>query len=284
MRGWNIDKEATAFTSPNTYAIMPGLAAYMSITYSQGDTTLNFEAKHYDAYEVRPLDNGTPPYPLLWATPPTLERVISEVTDNSSTTGARMRIDHNFDKVGPFQLLAYASYSFQRTRQFGQHQLHDTFGGIELQWQDGKGHWNTRAGVRHEWDLEQDQQYRRDIFWQGDIEQPIGKRHAVQLTWLYQRRSRHLLELVSWNVLDVAAQWKWSPYISVAFTAELQSDPTVVVESKVYLGGSIRYFFNPSTFVGVRFGQNRPGLKCLNGICRIFPAFAGIRLLAVVRI
>ena len=34
----------------------------------------------------------------------------------------------------------------------------------------------------------------------------------------------------------------------------------------------------------VRFGQNRPGLKCLNGICRIFPAFAGIRLLAVVRI
>ena len=50
-----------------------------------------------------------------------------------------------------------------------------------------------------------------------------------------------------------------------------------------YFNGSVIYKFNASSNVKVFAGQQRGGLKCISGVCRIFPAFEGARLELTVR-
>jgi Family of unknown function (DUF6029) len=46
----------------------------------------------------------------------------------------------------------------------------------------------------------------------------------------------------------------------------------------VYFNGSARYNFRSDSSVVLLVGEQRGGLRCVSGVCRIFPAFEGARL------
>jgi hypothetical protein len=51
----------------------------------------------------------------------------------------------------------------------------------------------------------------------------------------------------------------------------------------VYFNGSIRYNFRSDSSVVLFVGEQRGGLHCVSGVCRLFPAFEGARLELTVR-
>ena len=69
----------------------------------------------------------------------------------------------------------------------------------------------------------------------------------------------------------------------MALTFERMEDPLEVPEPVNYYGGSVRYFINAGTYINLRLGQNRGGIKCYLGTCRYVPPFAGVELTGVLR-
>jgi len=261
-----------------------GLAVYSTAMLSRGDWTFNLEGKYFSDFEIG-IQPGAQGFGVAYHQPPTLERIYSNPTDIADSGAARLRVDYNLGEVGPLELMLYANYTFMRTYGEGLYEIHDPYGGLELQWQGGRGHWNLLSGARYERNTETGDKHRLDIHFFGDIEQPLAARHSLNLNYFVRRSQKQILGLVEWTEMDLALGYKWSPYLSLAATVEYTSDPSVVgAEGHVFFGGSLRYFFTPSTYLNVRAGENRPGLKCLNGICRRFPGFAGVQVLAVGRI
>ena len=68
--------------------------------------------------------------------------------------------------------------------------------------------------------------------------------------------------------LKIAPKWVFSP--GFEYTT-LQGFPTT------YFNGNILYRFSSESNIKLLVGQQRGGLKCVSGVCRIFPAFEGAR-------
>jgi hypothetical protein len=310
VRGFDEDRSDDGcsrggFGVPDHLHTLRGVAAYMSSTYSREDWTFNIEGKYFSDFEVglpntavTDFKSDAPSavaYPIPYAQPPTLERIYANVTDVPSSAGGRVRIDYNFGEVGPIELLVYFNYTFLATFGEGNYHIHDPYVGFELQWQGSRGHWNLMSGARYEEDASTGKKHRLDIHLFGDIEQPLFKRHSLAFTYFFRRNEKEVVGLLKWTEMDLALSYKWSPYISLAFTLEHTSDPAVgalsadadpdqIFAGEWMLGAQVRYFFTPSTYVNFRIGQNRPGLKCIQGICRLLPGFSGAQVLVVGRL
>ena len=116
------------------------------------------------------------------------------------------------------------------------------------------------------------------------MEQSLATRHSLKLTFSLLQRSR--AEFISedeWKEMDLALTYKWSPHLLLAFTVERQEDPREVREPENYFCGVARYYITTSTYINVRGGQNRGGIKCYLGTCRYVPPFSGAEVQAVVR-
>ena len=50
-----------------------------------------------------------------------------------------------------------------------------------------------------------------------------------------------------------------------------------------YFNGQVRYNFASSDNLTLFVGQQQGGLRCVSGVCRVFPPFEGARLDATVR-
>jgi hypothetical protein len=154
---------------------------------------------------------------------------------------------------------------------------------------DGDGHVNFTGGVRLEQNRKDGEPYRREIHLELDLEQTLFGNHGFKVHVFYQNRNKVSTGLLTtgldqWHELDSVIEYKWSPHLSLAMTVEVGGDPGVEPNGhSVYLGGSVRYFITGSSSIAVRVGENRPGLKCLSGQCRVHPAFAGVQVMGVGR-
>ena len=72
----------------------------------------------------------------------------------------------------------------------------------------------------------------------------------------------------------------WAPHLSVAFGVEYSSNPAVPA---TYFNGQAVYKITTASSIGVFVGQRRGALRCVGGVCRVFPPFEGARLDATVR-
>ncbi len=69
--------------------------------------------------------------------------------------------------------------------------------------------------------------------------------------------------------LKVAPKWVFSQGIEYT---------TLIGFPTYYFNGSILYRFTSESNLKIFFGQQRGGLKCVSGICKVFPAFSGARV------
>src|SRR6185369_6611006 len=71
------------------------------------------------------------------------------------------------------------------------------------------------------------------------------------------------------TALKVAPKWVFSQGFEYTTYVGLPS---------TYVNGGILYRFSSQSNIRLYAGQNRGGLRCVSGICRVFPAFSGARV------
>jgi Family of unknown function (DUF6029) len=274
------------------------LAAYASTTVSLGALCLLGEFKYYNSFQLMNQTTEATPYDILYHQPPTLERITAEIHDNTDIAGGRLRVDYDLGQLGPVELSLFANMGyFEDWHHDEDSRILNPIGGFELQWMDGVGHLEASAGMRSE-QLTDDttvscpagetppcMRY-QDIHAELSLEQGLFDKHSIKLGFeLLDRKRRDPISELSWIETRIELSYKWSPLISVAYVYEYQGDPSYELSQRTahYHMGIVRYFYTPSTYVEAKIGESKPGLKCVNGVCRNFPPFAGAQLTGVVR-
>jgi len=285
-----------------------GVAFYGSTTLQVGDLTVLGEGKYYDGFELKApqaRDESILGFKMLYHQPPTLERITALINNNTSVGGLRVKADYYVGELGPVELLVYANLGFFRNwdnEESGangkpveaERQVWNPYAGAELSWMEGEGNLKISGGVRDAHDLHFDRTFMRDGFLEIDLEQVIHGPHSMKLTvdWLARRKDgleTHVAlgqtpgrKYKDWNELAVFINYKWSPYMEAVLGYERQEDPAI--SRRNYFSGSLRYYFTPGTFVNLWVGSTRPGVKCLNGACRRYPALSGVQVTVVGRL
>lgn len=280
-----------------------GDALYARGSWHIEPVSLTAEARHYRAfYPLRAhVDVGRAPEfaPVQYSAPPTTEDIWidTEFEDfNTCVTGGRGRVD--------VELAA-------RTSVFAWVGRHDTWGesaalgrcdprdenlnrvwdfaqGFELASRDHSSHGNASVGARFdstdrlltETSGEETHVYYRELYLRHDISIGLGDERTLQFQAWHRRRRQTLggpeepwLQGQTVTALQLDARW------GVALGFEYDQNPAF---PDTYVNGQVRYDFeigNVTAFVGQRQG----GLRCVSGICRVFPPFEGARLDATVR-
>jgi hypothetical protein len=73
---------------------------------------------------------------------------------------------------------------------------------------------------------------------------------------------------------------QWSARLSLGLGLEYDQNPAF---PDTYVNGQVRYNLDSSSNLSLFVGQRQGGLRCVSGVCRIFPPFEGARLDATLR-
>ena len=274
--------------SADQWGSFEGTALYATSTLQLfEDLTILTEIKYYNDFDLAARKMKDEPYKLSYNQAPTLEWIRAQISNNTSVAGGRVRLDYNFGEIGPLELLAFVNFGFFENWKNGEgkgsRQVINPMAGAEATWSDGKGQAQISGGLRREVDIENDKLYLQDGHLEVAMEQALFGNHSLSMTGLFLFRSEDddLLGERSWNETELTLSYKWSPYVAVDFTYERQGKDEDQQEH--FVGGGVKYFITPATYVQARIGQNRPGIKCISGTCRNFPAFSGAQVLLVGR-
>jgi hypothetical protein len=121
----------------------------------------------------------------------------------------------------------------------------------------------------------------RELYLRYDVITWLGGPLSLKLQrWDRRRRAPFSgiggawLELSQLVALDVAPRYTVGG--SFEYTGNPQFPPT-------YFAGMLGYNISSSSNLSLFAGQRRGGLRCVSGVCRVYPPFEGIRLDATFR-
>ncbi len=258
-----------------------GWAAYATATLPIGDRVfLLAELKHYASFEAMRGSTSTGDrLPFGYSLPPTAEPEDQELLDNTDITGGRILAD----VVVPWgDSTADVSLGLFRDRRFDQWFAH-AVGSLERRWESGVSA-EVAAGYRREWDVATGDLRRAILAIGGDLTVPISGAWSVhgavrdethaeavgQVRHVFHRGTA-TLEAQSGEDLAVAGGFEW----------DTQGDVEGVADTFAF--GLVRWRASDALTLSGLFGTQRGGVKCLGGVCRTAPPFAGARLDASLR-
>jgi hypothetical protein len=262
-----------------------GYALYGALNGYFGPLTLQLEVKDYVQYH--PWQASVPGgfvefAPVQYLSPPTAERVLTELqAPIFDVRGPRLRADWRVNDW----LLLYASYAYFEDRSVPTSplELHDPYGGAELRWNRGQSHFFPSGGYRLEWDemARAEHQHVGHIEWDGTQVLPHG--FSIETQGFVLIRNEPLLMVAPWTEGDAYVAVKWTPYLVATLGYEwttLQS----TAATHHYFNGAVQWNITTASSIRVFVGGTRGGLKCISGVCRVFPPFTGARLELVLRL
>ncbi len=281
-----------------------GNAIYGSLVSTGGPITNTLEIKSYRNFY--PLAGGVNVSKasafanISYSFLPTAEPVINDTQFgffNTCVTGGRDRFDYRFTNT----MLAYATFGYYVTKSEFTGGTCDRFGkslavnnvaettnyvsdgsvGIEWRFDDDKSIAFANINARH--DIKQTgEPYYREAAIQYSVTKYIKGPYSIELAGRHRLRAQERenvrgdgFEGEPWwqgehqNALKVAPKW----VVSQGFEYT-----TLVGLPTYYINGGVLYRFTSESNIRVYVGQNRGGLRCVSGICRIFPAFSGARV------
>lgn len=290
-----------------------GNAIYGSYSGTYGPVTNTFEFKSYRNFRpvlagVNSARAGAFAF-VSYATPPTTEVLTQDnlgTNDfNACVTGGRLRTDVRMSK----HLLTYVQgiYEVSKSEQAGTtcdksgdvtgvsaarpdyytNYVWDGTAGIQYDWADGKSYVYALANARNDvhgtgerYLQQSDFEYTVSLYLGKGAAKAFHGTSSLELTG----RNRHRywedenktgdkpypwFEGENYVALKVAPKW--------IFTAGMEYTTRTDLPN-TYFNGSVIYKFNASSNLKLFAGQQRGGLKCISGVCRIFPAFDGARM------
>lgn len=258
-----------------------GDAVYATATAYAGPSVWLFEFKDYSHYKPWRA-TGDPFGTLLYMQPPTLERVVTQLANNTDVTAGRVRADFRVNN----SLLFFASAEYGESYPLPEetHDLVDLYGGAQVRWNDGLSHFFPLVGYRWERNRKTHMLAEELIAVEWDFSQALPKRVSIESAGLVWLRSEPLDEPKDneWQEGNVYLAVKWAPRL--VFAAGYEFNTKQSTNQKHFFNGSITWNITSATSLRLFGGGQRPGIKCIAGLCRDFPAFQGARLELVLRL
>ncbi len=278
-----------------------GNALYASYSGTVGPVTNTVEFKSYRNYVpvFGSVDQGPGEYQnIAYTTPPTTESITQDAmfgAYNWCIDGGRLRTDVRVNKS--FLLWGQGIYAHTKSEQsaecnaFGkilsgagqnqaalQDDVVDVTAGLQWDFEKSRSFVYAQAGGRGDWRSDGSPFY-RETQTRYAISKWLGGPFSLELTGIHRIRweavqnvrdgtAQQWLEGENYTALKITPKWIMSQ--GFEYRSSL-GNPTY------YVNGSITYKFTEKSNIKILAGQQRGGLRCVNGVCRIFPAFEGIR-------
>jgi hypothetical protein len=165
----------------------------------------------------------------------------------------------------------------------------DADAGFELDSEDGLAHGKLTLGGRLDQSAEPQPTPRgdsSDLYYyevnaRYEVVYPLGGPFGLEITGVHRRR----YQLVGgpdepWfegrQITGVNVGPRWSLAVGLEYDSSGLVPPS-------YVNGEVRFRPTPASSLGLFVGQRAGALRCVGGVCRVFPPFEGARLDAVVR-
>lgn len=275
-----------------------GHAAYVSTSVLSGPVALTFEGKHHRRFfplrsNVK-LARANEFATIGYNAPPTTEpQWVDTAFEGYDTcvSGGRLRGDLEagegagvFLWIGRWSTWAesVSNESCQIRRAF-ENRVWDVASGLELEGDAGRARATLTLGGR----LDETARplvveggtthlFYAESYARYDVILPLGGALALQNQGVHRRRHQ--------SVGNADAPWlegqhllgvDWRSTLSVAGGFEYDTRPG---EPGTYVNGQVTWRPSGDSSVGVFVGQRRGALRCVGGVCRVFPPFEGARL------
>jgi hypothetical protein len=292
-------RDAEAPNEANTQ----GNAVYGSIVTTAGPIANTFEMKSYrNFYPLAGAVNVSRAAAfsnVAYSVPPTAEPIIADTMFgfyNACVTGGRDRFDYRFTPT----FLAYGTFGLFETKSEILGGSCDRAGKSIAADKDATTNTVMDASTGWEWRFDNDKSifffninvrndrkddgnpYYRELSTQYSFTKYISGPYSVELAGRHRYRVQErenihgsAFEGEPWwqgehqNALKVAPKWVLSQGFEYT---------TYIGLPTYYFNGGILYRFTSDSNIRLYAGQNRGGLRCVSGICRVFPAFSGARV------
>ncbi|HEX7665537.1 MAG TPA: DUF6029 family protein [Polyangiaceae bacterium] len=279
-----------------------GNALYGSFSGSVGPVTNTLEVKSYrNFYPLAGAVNSSRASAfsnIAYSTPPTAELLTQDNEYgffNACVDGGRLRTDVRLSDG--FLVYGQGAYFHSKSEQAdgacdekgntvttnkNPDAVHDSvwdgLTGIEWSFDGDRSHVFASTGVRND-HTDDGTPFYRELHGEYTITKHISGPYSVELQGQHRLRyeenanTRQGEGNVDWHEGQnyTALQTpKWVLAQGIEYTTKVGL-PTY------YFNGSILYRFTEKSNIKILVGQQRGGLKCVSGVCRIFPAFEGAR-------
>ena len=275
-----------------------GQAVYLSVNVLAGPLSLLFEAKHYRRFfpllaNVSPL-RAREFSTLAASAPPTTEALFIDTAFegfNTCVSGGRLRGDLALSSIA--SVYAWAGYyqSFAesvanescRVGKDTRNRIFDSATGIELHSRDRRSKADLSVGSRVDdsdrallADTGETHVFYREIYTRHQAALALGGPFAMELQGWHRRRHQTLGGPgVPWSEGDELLGLDYAPRWSVALGFSYDTNPAV---PPTYVNGQLGYKLSSDSSVSLFVGQRRGALRCVGGVCRVFPPFEGAAL------
>lgn len=286
-----------------------GSALYGSLNLYDGPLTLTVEGKHYRGfYPLRAnIDIGKAREftPVQFSTPPTTMPVWNDTEFegfNTCVTGGRAQLDGQLSKrhslfgwVGRYDTWAESvAAGTCNTSDDNRNSVWDIAQGTQLVSRDRRTHADASVGSRFDSTQRQllDERgsptrvFYREVYTRYDVIVGLPGDNSLQFQGWHRRRRQTLGGPdTPWLQGLTVTAFQWGPKLNLAFGFEYDQNPAF---PDVYFNGQVRYELGgpgsilpwkagPSS-LALFVGQRQGGLRCVSGVCRVFPPFEGVRL------
>ncbi len=299
----NMDDSDPDAGSPVERKFDSGYAVYASVSLIELPFSLLVEGKHYRRFfPLRAnvnLSRAREFSLVQYSAPPTTEAFWNDTEFegfNTCVTGGRAKADVHVGKdeslfawVGRYHTWAESvSNDACEISDENLNRVWDFASGLEITSQKRKSRANLTVGAR----LDETDRLINDGFGQTHVFYQEGYTRYDIIRWLTgplslqfqgsHRRRRQSFGGANepWFEGQHLTGFDWAPHLSLAFGVEYDTNPQT---PDTYFNGQVSWKFTPDTSVSLFAGQRRGSLRCVAGVCRVFPPFEGARIDAVAR-
>jgi Family of unknown function (DUF6029) len=275
-----------------------GQAVYLSVNVLAGPLSFLFEGKHYRRFfpllanvsPIRAREFST----LAASAPPTTEALFIDTafeSFNTCVSGGRLRSDLELSKRA--SVYAWAGYyeSFAeslaneacRVGKDTRNRVLDSATGFELHSRDRHSKLDLSVGSRVDdtdraivTDSGETQVFYREIYTRHQAAIALGGPFALELQGWHRRRHQTIGGPgAPWSEGDELLGFDYAPHWSVAVGFSYDTNPAVPPS---YVNGQLGYRMSSDSSLSLFVGQRRGALRCVGGVCRVFPPFEGAAL------
>jgi len=278
--------------------LAPGQALYLSINLREGPLSLLFEGKHYRRFfpllanvsTLRAREFST----LAASAPPTTEALFVDTAFegfNTCVSGGRTRADVALS--GTAAVYAWVGYyeTFDESVANDQctvssqtrNRVWDTAAGFELHTTDRRAKAELSVGSRaDDSDREiatnagESHVFYRELYSRHQASSALGGPYSIELQGWHRRRHQTVGGPdAPWSEGDELIGVDYAPHWSAALGFSYDTNPAVPL---TYVNGQLGYRPTSDSSVSLFVGQRRGALRCVGGVCRVFPPFEGAAL------
>jgi hypothetical protein len=267
-----------------------GFGAYGTATVRMGAVTALLEGKAYGDLAIVqpqfPAASAVEFAPVQYAVAPTAERVLQPLEHpQRNIYGGRLRIDWAIRQgitvyVNDGLFRDAEGYQMPGTGDLAAGTVHDPYGGVDLLF--GPLHIQAEGGWRGVFLPDYGPPVRGDGHLDFLAVADLGSGSSVEFHATELARSEVLtFGPDNWHEGTLVVGYRKRPWFAV--NGILDYSTQTGQAQNWYPGGQAEFDFNDSSNIRVFGGASRGGLKCVNGICRIFPPFQGVKATLTLR-